>query len=451
MINSLLLPELRDLLAEGDRDELAEVLTELHPASIAEFSEGLESKEIWELLDCAPVDRQAEIFGFYSPHRQDELVDGIGRQRMGHLLEAMPHDERVDLLKRLDDKIVESLLPLVANADRQDIRKLLTYPEGSAGSVMTTDYASLPADISVSEAIAQLRQQAPATETIYYVYVLDDQRHLLGFVSLSDLIVAKSSALVRDVMQQQVISVDVQEDQEEVARKLAKYDFLAIPVVDEQHRLVGIVTHDDVADVLQAEATEDFQLGSAIAPLAKGYYHSGVWTLYQRRVGWLLVLVLVNLVSSGVIAAYEETLQAMIALAFFLPLLIDSGGNAGSQIATLIVRALATKEVTLRHWYRIVGKELLVGASLGLTMAAASFLLGVFRGGIEVGLIVGISMICIIVFTNLFGALLPFALTRLKFDPAVASSPLITTVADAAGLLLYFAIATRVIATLGAI
>jgi magnesium transporter len=265
-------------------------------------------------------------------------------------------------------------------------------------------------------------------------------------VSLRDLVVAKSSALVRDIMQDDVISVRVEQDQEDVARKLEKYDFLAIPVVDEEHRLVGIVTHDDVADVLQAEVTEDFHLGAAVAPLVEGYGRSGVWALYQRRVGWLLVLILVNLVSSGVIAAYEETLQAVIALVFFLPLLIDSGGNAGSQIATLIVRALATSEVSLKHWYRIIGKELLVGMSLGLTMAVASFLLGVFRGGFEVGLIVGISMLCIIIFTNLFGALLPFARTRLKFDPAVASSPLITTVADSAGLLLYFSIATRVIA-----
>jgi magnesium transporter len=451
MINSLLLPELRELLATGDHAALAEFLSDLHPASIAEFSEGLDSKETWELLDCVPVDRQADIFGFYSPDRQDELVAGIGRQRMGRLLEAMAHDDRVDLLRRLDDSVVESLLPLVAQADRQDIRNLLTYPEGSAGSVMTTDYASLPADISVGEAIAKLRQQAPASETIYYVYVLDDQRHLLGFVSLRDLVLAKSSALVRDVMQEDVISVGVEEDREDVSWKLEKYDFLAIPVVDDERRLVGIVTHDDVADVLRAEATEDFQLGAAVTPLTEGYGRSGVWALYQRRVGWLLVLVLVNLVSSGVIAAYEETLQAVIALAFFLPLLIDSGGNAGSQIATLIVRALATDEVSLKHWYRIIGKEFLVGMSLGLTMAVASFLLGVFRGGYEVGLIVGISMICIILVTNLFGALLPFVLTRLKFDPAVASSPLITTVADAAGLLLYFAIATRVIAIFGSI
>jgi magnesium transporter len=208
---------------------------------------------------------------------------------------------------------------------------------------------------------------------------------------------------------------------------------------------MGIVTFDDVADVLQAETTEDFHLTAAVAPLAQGYAASNVWSLYSRRIGWLIILVFVNLVSSGVIAAYEETLQSAIALAFFLPLLIDSGGNTGAQAATLIVRAIATNDIHLRSWLKILKKELAVGLSLGLTMALASFTLALFRGGIEIGLIVGISMLCIVVFTNLVGILLPFILTRLRFDPAVASSPLITTVADATGLLLYFNIATWII------
>jgi magnesium transporter len=261
---------------------------------------------------------------------------------------------------------------------------------------------------------------------------------------------ASPSAYIRDIMCPDVISVRADQDREFVAQELAKYDFLAMPVVDEQNRLVGIVTFDDVADVLEAEATEDFHRTAAVAPLARGYKQSNVWTLYHRRIGWLIALVFVNLVSSGVIAAYEEILVANIALAFFLPLLIDSGGNTGSQAATLIVRALATDEVRLKHLGKVVGKELLVGLSLGLTMALASFVLGLFRGGgIEVGLIVGLSMFCIVIVTNLIGVLLPFLLTSLRFDPAVASSPLITTVADALGLLVYFTIATWLIGLTG--
>jgi magnesium transporter len=449
MLNPLLLPELRELLADGNAETLAELMSDLHPASLAEFSEGLNVDETWALLGHAPIERQAEVFSFYSPENQEELVSDVGRQRMSSLLEAMSHDDRVDLLKQLDDEVVESLLPLVARADREDIRKLMSYPEDTAGAVMTTDYATLPADATVSEALALLRQQAPGVETIYYVYVVDAERHLLGFVSLRDLILARPTARVRDIMQPEVVSVRVEEDREEVAQEMAKYDFLAIPVVDDQNRLVGIVTHDDVADVMEAEATEDFHLAAAVKPLIRGYSHSGVWSLYSRRVGWLVMLVFVSLMSSGVIAAFEETLQAAIALAFFLPLLIGTGGNTGAQAATLIVRALATDEVDQKNWLKIMVKEFTVGLSLGATMAVASFVLALFLGGFQVALIVGISMLCIVLFTNLLGILLPFVLTRLRFDPAVASSPLITTVADVLGLLLYFGIASAIMRAMG--
>lgn len=444
MGNPLLLPEIRALLAEGNHDDLTEIMETLHPASVAEFAEDLSPDETWQLLDHGSLERQVEVFSFFPLQKQAELVTSIDRERMSNLLEAMSHDDRVDLLKRLDEETVESLLPLVAQADRHDIRRLLTYPEDSAGAVMTTDYASLPANVTVQEALTQLRMQAPQRETIYTVFVVDDQRHLIGVVSLRDLVLARPQALVGDLMKRDVISVRADADREDAARKLAEYDFLAMPVVDDDNRLVGIVTFDDVADVLEAEATEDIHLGAAVAPLVESYTRSGVWSLYSRRVGWLVALVFVNLVSSGVIASYEETLQAAIALAFFLPLLIDSGGNTGSQAATLIVRALAVDEVHLGQWFKVVGKELAVGLSLGATMAVASFLLGTFRGGVVVGFVVGLSMLCIVLITNLVGVLLPFALTRLRLDPAVASSPLITTVADAIGLLLYFAIATRV-------
>ncbi len=442
MPNPLLLPEFRELLSEANTETLTELMSDMHPASIAEFSEGLDVDETWQLLSYAPLERQAEVFSFYPPENQEELVSDVGRERMSSLLEAMSHDDRVDLLKQLDEEVVENLLPLVARADREDIRKLMSYPEYTAGAVMTTDYASLPADTTVSEALSLLRRQAPNAETIYYVYVLDAERHLVGFVSLQDLILARPNALVRDIMQPDVVSVRVEQDREEVAQELAKYDFLAIPVVDDQNRLMGIVTHDDVADVMEAEATEDFHLAAAVTPLIRGYGQSGVWSLYRRRVGWLLMLVFVSLLSSGVIEAYEEVLHSVIALAFFLPLLIDSGGNTGSQAATLIVRALATDEVDPKQLVGIVLKELSVGLSLGVTMAVASFFLALFRGGFDVGMIVGISMLCIVLTTNLLGVLLPFVLSRLRFDPAVASSPLITTVADVLGLLLYFMVAT---------
>lgn len=451
MANPLLLPEIREMIASGDDAGLAQIVEELHPASTAEFVDGLTVEEIWELLSRAGVSRQAEILPFFHPEKQVELVRGAAPERVSRLLEAMSHDDRVDLLQRLDEAAREGILPLVAKAEREDIRRLSSHPPNSAGSVMTTDYATLAPDLSVAEALRELRERAPDSETIYYVYVVDSDRRLIGFVSLRDLVLASPSATVRRIMKPEVISVQVNDDQEKVARRLAKYDFLAIPVVDDQRRLVGIVTHDDVADVLAAEATEDIQLGAAVAPLARRYGQSDVWLLYRRRVGWLVALVFVNLASSGVVAAYEETLHAAIALAFFLPLLIDSGGNTGSQAATLMVRALAMEEIGLRQWRMIAAKELCVGLFLGTTTAAVSFALGAVRGGWEVGLIVGLSMLCIVVFTNLLGALLPFVLARLRFDPAAASSPLITSVADVAGLVVYFSIATWIMQWMGAI
>jgi magnesium transporter len=435
------------MLSEGDEAGLADLVTAMHPASTANFIEELEDEELWQLLQYAPIDRQASIFSFLPLQKQAELVSGLGRDRMSKLLEQMSPDDRVDLLQHLDEEVVESLLPLVAKADREDIRRLLSYPDGSAASVMTTDYASLSSDVTVDEAIASVRRQAPDRETIYYIYVVDEYRHLIGIVSLRDLVLAKGGTRIADIMQRDVVSVRAEVDQEEVARQMARYDFIAIPVVDQQHRLIGIITFDDLADIMEDEATEDFHLTAAVSPLTHGYHESTVWTLYGRRAGWLVILVFVNLVSSGVIAAYEETLQAAIALAFFLPLLIDSGGNTGSQAATLIIRALATEEIRLSEWLATDWKELGVGLTLGFTMAVASFLLGVFRGGLEVGMIVGISMMGIVLVTNLIGVLLPFALTRLRIDPAVASSPLITTIADATGLILYFNVAAWLMGT----
>jgi len=246
--NPLLIPELRLMLAEDDASGLREVAAELHPASVAEFSEGLEDREIWQLLGAVPVERQAAIFPYYPIARQVRLIEAVDHQRLGPLIEAMAADNRADLLRELDAEKVEEILPLVAKAERHDIRMLLSCPEDSAGALMTTEYASLPAHITAGEAVARLRTQAPATESIYYIYVLEADRRLVGIVSLRALILARPTALVSDLMQRDPIRVRVGEPRDEVVRKLARFDFLAIPVVDDQDRLVGIITHDDVHD-----------------------------------------------------------------------------------------------------------------------------------------------------------------------------------------------------------
>jgi magnesium transporter len=451
MVNTLLLPELRELLQEAQDNpaEVVEALENFHPASLAEFSEGLTVDETWKLLELLPVQRRAEVFSFYSHQKQVELATGAGRERMSRLLEAMSHDDRVDLLKRLNDEVVESLLPLVTRADREDIRRLMSYPEGTAGAVMTTDYASLPPDVTVSEALNMLRLQAPAAETIYYVYVVDPERHLIGFVSLRDLVLARPTALVRDIMQEEVISVPVEMDQEEVARQMAKYDFLAIPVVDSENRLVGIVTHDDVLDVVTEEATEDVQKFGAITPIEDNYLETPFVTVWRKRALWLSALFVAELFTFTALASYESAIQAVLALSLFVPLCISTGGNSGSQAATLIIRALALGHIQPRQWWRVFRHELSMGLALGLTLGIIGFLRAYLTPQSVLGnadrvllaIVIAQAVCAICLWGTLVGSMLPIAFRRLGFDPGYASSPFVATFVDVTGIVIYFNIA----------
>ncbi|GIW93530.1 MAG: magnesium transporter MgtE [Pirellulaceae bacterium] len=449
MINTLLLPELRELLENPDDPDLLEALTEMHPANLAEFSEGLSAEETWKLLELLPVQRRAEVFAFYPHHKQVELASGAGRERLSQLLEAMSHDDRVDLLKRLDEELVESLLPLVAKADREDIRRLMRYPEHTAGAVMTTDYATLPPDITVLDALALLRRQAPSTETIYYVYVVDDQRRLIGFVSLRDLVLARPNALVRDIMQEEVISVRVEQDQEEVARILSKYDFLAIPVVDAENRLVGIVTYDDVMDVLTEEATEDAQKFGAVTPIEDNYLEAAFVTVWRKRAMWLSALFVAELFTFTALARYEHAIESVLALSLFIPLCISTGGNSGSQAATLITRALALGQIRLTEWLRVLRHELLMGVALGATLGLIGFVRAYLTpesvlGGADkllLALVIAQSVAAICLWGTLVGSMLPLLFKALGFDPGYASSPFVATFVDVTGIVIYFNIA----------
>src|ERR1700685_936795 len=331
MTNVLLLPERRTMRAEEDHAGLTALMTELHPATVADWTEGLTVEETWKVFNHAGIDRQGGGFEFFPIKKQVDMATGAGRERMSRLIEAMAHDERVDLLKRLDPEVVVNLLPLVAKADRADIRTLLSYPEHSAGSVMTTEYATLTTDLTVSEAISRLRLQATSAETIYYVYVVDAERHLVGFVSLHDLILARPSARVESIMQREVISVPVDADQEDVAQTMARYDCLALPVVDSESRLVGIVTHDDVIDVVVLEATEDALRMGGVGAMVEHYLDAPFITLWRKRSGWLACLFVAELFTFSALAHFEGAIQKIVALSLFVPLCISTGGNSGSQ------------------------------------------------------------------------------------------------------------------------
>ncbi len=280
------------------------------------------------------------------------------------------------------------------------------------------------------------------------IYVTDHSWRLLDSLELRRFILADPGITVKDIMDYRFTAISPFADREEAVRLIQMYDLVAIPVIDSAGVLLGIVTVDDILDIAEEEVTEDFQKTAAVGPLKTSYAYASFWTLYSKRILWLMILILVNLVSSSIIANFEATLASTIALAFFIPLLIDSGGNAGAQSATLMVRAIATGDVKMTRWMATFLKEILVGISLGITMGLASSLLGLFRGGLEIGLVVGISMTAIVLVANLIGAMVPFVLTWFKLDPAVASSPLITTIVDAVGLLIYFTIANAIIGSM---
>lgn len=444
--------ELLRALAIKDQSALDERLPEIRSADLAEILEQLiedddELATALALLQQLPVERQASVIGHLPGDEQEKVSDAIEDAQLVRILDRMGSDERADIFKVFDDDRKEALLRRMAHREREALKRLASYEEGTAGALMTSDYVAIPAGLTVSRAMMRVRQTAPDAETVYQLYVVDDQGRLAGTMSLRQLMVARPQALIDDLMIRDVIKISVDVDQEEVARMVARYDLLAIPVVDGEQRLVGIVTHDDALDVVESEATEDIHKGMSIGQLEDGVSRVPLWSLYRKRVIWLVLLVFGNLFSGAGIAHFEDTIAAQVTLVFFLPLLIGSGGNAGAQAATLMVRGMATGDVGVKDWGKLLGRELLVAGALGLTMALAVAPIGMIRAGEAVALVVAISMVSIVLFGSLLGMCLPFVLDRLGWDPATASAPLVTTLIDASGVLIYFSIATAILST----
>ncbi len=449
MFDPLLLPELQEMLLEDDARAMQEFCEVFHPGIVAENLEALPVADCWRVLSKASWRRRAEVFGFFSRARQMELIATIDKPHLSALLEVMAPDDRVDLLKRMDSAQVELLLPLVAQVERDDIRRLLSYPENSAGALMTTEYASLRENVTARDALAQLRMQAPDRETIYYIYVIDDARHLRGFVSLRTLILARPDTLVADLMNADVISVRVDEDQESVANKIARYDFIAMPVVDDEGRLVGIITHDDVLDVVQQEATEDVHRLGGVVPLTERYLDANFVTLWRKRATWLSFLFLAELFTFTALAHFEEEIGRIVALSLFVPLCISTGGNSGSQAATLITRAVALGQVRLRDWARVMRHELTMGLALGATLGTIGFVRAALTPQSVLGqadrwllaAVIAQSVAGICLWGTLVGSALPLIFKRIGVDPGIASSPFVATFVDVTGIVIYFSIA----------
>lgn len=428
-------------LAESD----AHFVETAHAVDLAAWLAELPRDMATEQLLALDLPRQAETFSYLQLDVQVELARRLTRGNLAEIVTLMDADDRVHLFNHLTSEEQQRLLLDLAQEEREDIHHLSTYAEETAGAIMTSDYATLAAHMSAHEAIEALRRENPGKEAIYRCYILDRDRRLIGSIELHELILAAADTQIEEIMDHAPVSVTLDEDQEEVARTIARYDLSALPVVDESGRLVGIITHDDAADAMQRETTEDFQKIATVRPFSQSLREAGIGVLYTKRIFWLALLVFGNLFSGAGIAFFEDTILAYVSLVFFLPLLIDSGGNAGSQSATLMVRALATGDVALKDWQDLILRELIIALALGTTMAFIVFPVGLLRGGPDIALVVGLTMLMLVIVGSLVGMSLPFLLSRLRLDPATASAPLVTTISDIIGVLVYFSIATTVL------
>lgn len=457
MRNVFLVPELRELLETKDYDTLRDFCESSHPAQIADFISGLEPEEMWQILVLLKPDLRAKIFSHFAEDVQIEITENLSRNELSKLVTDMSPDDRVDLFKELPEEIQKSLLPALAQAERDDIRRLASYPEGTAGSVMTSEYATLNPDQTVAEAIEKLRLEAPNKETIYYAYVIDAQRRLIGFISLKDLIIAKPNELVSKLMHKDVIFVHVEDDQEDAARKIQKYDLLAIPVVNHQNTLVGIITHDDALDIITQEHTEDMEKIMAIAGSHEAgvYLRTSSWVHFKNRAYWVVGLAALGLVSGIIIHTFEATLMNLMILALYMPMVADTGGNTGSQSATVVVRALALKEIAPKDFFKIIFKEFKIAILLAFILGLLSWAKVMFLSqdatippGFKlpnIGFAIAVALGLQVITATLIGAILPLAAAKLKFDPAVVASPALTTIVDITGLVIYFSMAKLIL------
>jgi magnesium transporter len=457
MKNPLLVPEIRQWITSGNKDAIRELCEELHPTDVAEFLSALEAEEILTVLFQQEGRLRAIIFAHLEHELQAELTGMLSRQQLSELLTSMPNDDRVDLIKSLPDELSERVLPALAAAEREDIRKLASYPERTVGAAMTSDYATLSEDLTVQQAIDRLRQVAPDRETIYYAYVVDAERKLIGLVSLRDLILARPNRKIADIMQTAVISANAEDDQEGAARIIRKYGLIALPVTDSEHKLVGIVTHDDAADIIEQEHQEDVEKLMAIAGghSEQSYTKKSSLRHFRDRAGWVVGLAILGFVSGAIVASYEDLLIEFAILATFMPMLADTGGNTGSQSATLVVRALAVKEIVTKDLFKVLWKELRVALMMGAVLAGVA-VSRVFLFGSDtnmppgtslalVSLAVGLALALQVISSMIMGAFTPIAAQKLKLDPAVVASPALTTFVDITGLLIFFSISKAIL------
>ncbi|SIT66690.1 magnesium transporter [Ectothiorhodosinus mongolicus] len=447
MSESLSVEQLSKHLEAGDWQILHAHLDVLQDQDLAELVAELDRRHWVVLFRTLPQERAADVFSYFSEDQQQGIMLDLNDDERAALLAELSFDDAAAVIHRLPEELARDLMSLLPDKDRWVIKSLLAYPVDSAGRRMTPEFIALRSEWTLAQALDHVREKYEESETVNVAFVTDEDGRLLGVVKLKDLLLGAAKRQVGSLMRTDVIHVQTRADQEEAVQLIRRYDLEVLPVVDEREILVGIITVDDVMDVTEEETTEDFlRMGSVgVGPLMLNLKDAGMQLLYRKRVGWLLILILVNLVSGAAIALFETAIEMVVALVFFLPLVIASGGNAGTQASTLMVRSLATGDVQLRDWWSLWAKELLVSVALGFTLGLAIWGAAAWLGGPDVGLAVAIAMVLVVIVGSMVGLLLPLILTRLKMDPATASAPLVTSIADVGGILVYFGVATAIL------
>ena len=437
-----------DLLLEQKKYvTIRDVFLTMQAADIAALFDALDDSKLPLLFRLLPKELAAETFVEMDEETQELLIHGFSDTELKEVVDELYVDDMVDIVEEMPANVVKRILRSADSETRKAINEILKYPDDSAGSIMTTEYVTLRPNMTVEDAIKRIRRTGLDKETIYTSYVISDNRKLVGLLSMKTLLLSDDDDVVKDIMETNVISVKTLDDQEEVANYFKKYDFLAMPVVDNEYRLVGIVTVDDAIDVMEDEVTEDMEMMAAITPTDKPYLKTGVFETWYKRIPWLLLLMISATFTGMIITGFEEALASQVILTAFIPMLMDTGGNSGSQASVTVIRGISLDEIQFKDIFRVVWKEARVALLCGATLALANFVkLMVFdRVSMEIAMVVCMTLVITVLCAKIIGCVLPMLAKKIGFDPAVMASPFITTAVDAISLMVYFNIASVVL------
>lgn len=433
-----------ELIEQKKYLQLKDILKEMNEVDIAEILDDLDLHTALLIFRMLPKDQAVEIFAYFSIEQQKDLISTMTDKELNYIIDELFFDDMIDLLEEMPANIVNKLLSYTSVEERNLINQFLKYPQDSAGSLMTIEYVELRKTMTVKEALSHIKETGLTKETVYTCYVTDKNRKLEGIVSLRLLVISDENSLIKDLMEDEVIFVETHDDQETTAALIMKYDFLAIPVVDTEHRLTGIITVDDIMDIMEQEATEDFQKMAAMAPSETPYLDTRVVDLAKQRIFWLLILMVSAAISGKIITSYENVLSSVVILTSFLPMLMDTGGNSGSQSSTLVIRGIAVGEIELSDAPKVLWKEFRIALMVGTTLAVINFgrLLLIEKVDFNISLLVSSTLVFTVLIAKMLGGILPIIAKIFKIDPALMAGPLITTIADACSLVIYFTMAS---------